>query len=199
MPDLVTPALPPGTLSNRPQPTFTADGLTVRPWRASDVDALVRAYEDPEIQRWHVRSMTSAEAAAWITSAEARWSVESGAQWAVVDRDDALLGRVGIRDVDLADGLTELGYWTVPAARGQGVAPRALTTVVRWMLDDIGFHRIEIEHSTENPASCRVAERVGFALEATRRSCALHADGWHDMHVHARVSGRDRRRTPAPR
>lgn len=42
-------------------------------------------------------------------------------------------------------------------------------------------------HSTLNPASCRVAEKAGFALEGTRREAALHADGHHDMHLHARI------------
>ena len=34
----------------------------------------------------------------------------------------------------------------------------------------------------------RVATRAGFRLEGTKRGDALHADGWHDMHLHARVS-----------
>lgn len=41
---------------------------------------------------------------------------------------------------------------------------------------------------TANAASCRVALKAGFAAEGTRRSAALHADGWHDMHLHARIA-----------
>ncbi|MGO8889299.1 MAG: GNAT family N-acetyltransferase [Streptosporangiaceae bacterium] len=40
-----------------------------------------------------------------------------------------------------------------------------------------------------NTASCRVAAKAGFAAEGIQRSAVLHADGWHDMHVHARISG----------
>jgi RimJ/RimL family protein N-acetyltransferase len=40
----------------------------------------------------------------------------------------------------------------------------------------------------QNEISCRVAVRVGFPLEGTMRSALLHDDGWHDMHVHARVA-----------
>jgi ribosomal-protein-alanine N-acetyltransferase len=36
-----------------------------------------------------------------------------------------------------------------------------------------------------NVASCRVAASAGFWEEGLRRGAALHADGWHDMHVHA--------------
>ena len=38
-----------------------------------------------------------------------------------------------------------------------------------------------------NTASCRVAGKAGFHLEATLRSVLLHSDGWHDMHLHARI------------
>jgi len=47
---------------------------------------------------------------------------------------------------------------------------------------------VELEHSTQNPASCRVAVKAQFAAEGVRRSAALHADGWHDMHVHVSIS-----------
>jgi ribosomal-protein-alanine N-acetyltransferase len=39
-----------------------------------------------------------------------------------------------------------------------------------------------------NPVSCRVAENAGYRLEGTKRAEAMHADGWHDMHLHARLS-----------
>lgn len=187
MPDLVEPSLPRGTLSDRPQPIFTLTELTIRPWRPTDADALAAAYEDAEIQRWHVRSLSPTEATRWIGAATRHWATDSGGQWAVVDTADTLLGRVGIRGVDLSDGCAELGYWTVAAARGRGVATLAVDRVATWLLD-LGFHRLEIEHAVSNVSSCRVAQRARFSLEGTRCSAALHADGWHDMHVHTRFA-----------
>jgi RimJ/RimL family protein N-acetyltransferase len=52
---------------------------------------------------------------------------------------------------------------------------------------------MEINHSTQNPASCRVAEGAGYLAEGVKRSEALHADGWHDMHQHARIATDDSR------
>lgn len=67
------------------------------------------------------------------------------------------------------------------------MAASALSTLTGWALDDLGLHRIEVAHSTRNPTSCRVAEKAGYPWEGTKRSQALHSDGWHDMHLHARV------------
>ena len=38
-----------------------------------------------------------------------------------------------------------------------------------------------------NAASCRVAEKTGFAVEGVRRNAWLLADGRHDVHAHARL------------
>ena len=171
-----------------PQPTLERDDLVLRPFEPGDGPAVVAAYEDPAIRRWHVRTMTdAAEVATWIANRDDRWQGESGADWAVV-RDGELVGRVGLNAVDLDEGSAELAYWVVPAARGGGVASRAAILLAGWSLDGLGLHRVALAHSTQNEASCRVATRAGFVPEGVQRSAVLHADGWHDMHVHARIA-----------
>lgn len=128
--------------------------------------------------------MDEAEALAWVASWSDRWIAESGASWAVTD-GGILLGRTGFRDINLADGFAEAAYWTVPAHRGRDVAARALRAVSRWMLETGGLHRLELNHSVANPASCRVATKAGYAYEGSKRKHTLHLDGWHDMHLHA--------------
>jgi RimJ/RimL family protein N-acetyltransferase len=187
VPELRKPAMAPGSLSRHAQPRLQVDDLLLRPWHADDAEALARAYSDPSIQRWHVRSMNQHEALEWVHSRADRWEQETGADWAVV-RQDVAIGRVGLRKLDLLDGVGEATYWVTPAARGQGVACRSLRAMSQWFFARGDFHRIELEHSTVNAASCRVALRAGFAAEGTRRQAVLHADGWHDMHLHARLS-----------
>ncbi|WP_239134206.1 GNAT family N-acetyltransferase [Rugosimonospora africana] len=196
MPSLATSALPPGSMAAVAQPEIRGDGVLLRPWRAADRPAVVAAYADPAIQRWHCRSMTEDEARDWIAAWPLRWRGETGAGWAVLDVGldadvDAgpVAGQISLRRVNLGDGLAEVSYWVLPHARGRGVASRALSALTAWCFATLGLHRIEVYHSTANPASCRVAQRAGFAAEGTKRSEARHADGWHDMHLHARLAG----------
>lgn len=186
MASLVPPVVPAGRLASAPQPALPTDGPTLRPWHADDAPYLVEAYSDEAIRRWHVRSMTEAEARDWIAERAARWPAETGADWAVTEHG-VPVGRIGLKHLDLADGAAEVAYWVLPAARGRGVATRAVAALARWCFADVGLHRLELLHSTANPASCRVAARTGFAYEGTKRREALHADGWHDMHLHARL------------
>ncbi len=96
-----------------------------------------------------------------------------------------MLGRIALRGLYFDDGIAGVAYWVLPAARGTGVASRALTALTTWALDEIGFHRLELDHSTHNMASCRVATKCGYLLEGTKRNAAVHDDGRHDMHLHA--------------
>jgi RimJ/RimL family protein N-acetyltransferase len=193
MPDLVFPVVPSGRIRNQPQPTLRVDELTVRPWRPSDAEAVVAAYADRDIQQWNIGSVTRDEAPAWLSSWADRWRAETGAGWAVTrdgvaGQPDVLVGRVGFRVISLPEGLAEVAYWTVPAARGRNIAARSVQAVSTWMFRSVGLNRIELNHSTLNPSSCRIARKAGFRFEGTKRRQALHRDGWHDMHLHARLA-----------
>ncbi|MCP2348311.1 GNAT family N-acetyltransferase [Nonomuraea roseoviolacea] len=186
MPLLVQPSLPAGSMAVLAQPSFSADGILVRPWRRSDQSAVLAAYDDPAIQRWHCRTMTDQEARDWIASWPGRWRAETGAGWAVVDAGE-VVGQVSLRRLDFRDGTAEVSYWILPEARGRRIARRALSALTTWSFETLGLHRMELNHSTDNMASCRVAQAAGFAVEGIKRREALHADGWHDMHMHARL------------
>lgn len=183
--------VPAGTLRTVQQPTLgTGDGLTLRPWRATDADAVRQAFADPAIQRWHARRIDSDEEALfWIAQWHDRWQDETDACWAVTGTRGRILGRVALRGIDLVGGHAECAYWVLPAARGRGVAPRAVDALATWAFHQVGLHRLELLHAVANVPSCRVAVKTGFALEGTMRSAMLHDDGWHDMHLHARLNG----------
>ncbi len=186
MPKTVAPVVVPGSMARRAQPMLTVDELTLRPWTAADAPGIVAAYSDAQIRRWHTRWMTRSEAEQWVGTAGRSWAAETAASWAVTTSGE-LVGRMSLRSVDLEEGLAEIGYWVMPTARRRGIAWRALVTVSEWAIDDLGLHRLELAHSTQNQPSCGVAEKAGYPLESTKRSQALHEDGWHDMHLHVRL------------
>jgi RimJ/RimL family protein N-acetyltransferase len=188
VPKIVAPAVSRNAMAAREQPVLVTGELLLRPWTSTDVPGIVAAYADSHIRRWHARDMNDAEAAQWVTNANSCWTTETGASWAVTSRTGKLVGRMSLRTVDLEEGLADIGYWVVPSARGRGVASEALVLVSDWAIDELGLHRLELEHSTRNESSCRVAQRAGYLSEGTKRSSALHEDGWHDMHLHARLA-----------
>lgn len=191
VPRLIAPAMESGLLARSDQPEIAVrPDVVLRPWRAEDAAAVVEAFADPGIQRWHVRSAESVdEAREWIAAWQHGWAAETELNWALAEQQaGTLLGRMSLKSVKMHDGSAGLAYWMVPAARGLGLCTQAAQALCRWAFDDAGFHRIGLEHSTANQASCRVAIKAGLTAEGIRRGSALHADGWHDMHVHSRLS-----------
>ncbi|MBM0231048.1 GNAT family N-acetyltransferase [Micromonospora sp. STR1_7] len=190
MPLLVAPALPAGSIGGQEQPHLPVrPGLALRAWRDDDGPSVRVAFNCPAIQRWHVRRLDSDdEARAWTAQWAGRWRAETAASWAIVDADDRPVGQVGWRGVLLAEASAHLSYWVLPAARGRGIATAALRALTRWSFTRAGLHRLALEHSTANTASCRVAARAGFIEEGVARGSVRHADGWHDMHLHSRLA-----------
>ncbi|EGE44201.1 GCN5-related N-acetyltransferase [Streptomyces sp. ACT-1] len=165
-------------------------GLRLRRWREADLPALLEAYEDPAMRRWLATQVSGADGAAdWLAAQRRGWATGTRFAFAVTDggRDDASLGNVVLKRPDGDNGRAEVGYWTTAAARGRGVASRALTALTDWAFSEFaeeGLTRLELLHQADNGASCRVAEKCGYPL--ARVIPALPPDYPLDGHVHAR-------------
>jgi RimJ/RimL family protein N-acetyltransferase len=144
--------------------TLEDDVVLLRPFEQGDVPAIVAACQDPEIPRWTAvpSPYTEADARAWLESDEEE-------TFAIVHKSTGeLLGSIGVRYP--GSGVGEVGYWVKRAARGGGVATRALALVARWALEERDLGRFQLRADVENEASQRVAEKAGFVREGVLRS-----------------------------
>lgn len=189
MPRTVLPVLPTGHLRERQQPTVSGDGVVLRPWRTDDAGLVQRAFADPGIVHWHMRTIDDDDEAHGFADGWAgRWRDESDAGFVVTRDGGQGIGQVALREIMLAAGWAEVSYWILPEVRGCGLATAAVRALTGWALDDVGMHRLEILHAVGNVPSCRVADRAGYAHEGTLSRVLLHEDGWHDAHLHAAVA-----------
>ena len=171
-------------------PELTGDGVRLRAWTADDAASVLAGLSDPEAVRWSPRPLLPDLTAArtWIAGRAARAASGQALSWAV-EADGAVVGAVALREVNLVDRWATASYWTLPAARGRGLAGRALDLATSYAVSGLGLHRVQLQHALDNTASCRVAEKAGFALEGTQRGSCLLATGYVDEHLHARVAG----------
>ncbi len=82
---------------------------------------------------------------------------------------EALLGCVGLNQIDRASRSANLGYWVGAPYRGRGVATTAASLAASIGFEELGFVRLEIVVLTHNAASQRVAEKLGATREALAR------------------------------
>lgn len=186
---------PPGPADAAPVPldvpVIEADGLVLRPWRDDDAAVYLRGLTDPAVARWDPLGapVTQDDARRRIARLHRRAREGSTVAWAV-EVAGAVAGSVGLRGVNLVDRWVNASYWVLPVARGRGVATRALTTATGYAFERLDLHRVQLQHALANTASCRVAEKAGFGLEATQRQSCLLAEGFVDEHQHVRIRNR---------
>ncbi|MFJ3297290.1 GNAT family N-acetyltransferase [Streptomyces bacillaris] len=169
---------------------LTADGLLLRPWREEDVPALLKAYDDPVMRQWvRLPVDTPEEAARWLELQRAGWASGTRFSFAVTDvsRGGELVGNLALKRPGPDPERAEVGYWTAAWARGRGVAPRALEALTAWAFAafaEEGLVRLELLHQVDNVASCKVAEKSGYAFAELLD--ALPPEFPLDGHLHVR-------------
>jgi RimJ/RimL family protein N-acetyltransferase len=167
--------------------------LRLRSWSVDDSDAVLAAMQDPEVRIWNgfEGELSLEDVGVWLTR-RMDWSAGTHASWAVVDDEGALLGSISLHSINADQGDAEVGYWTVPKARGRGLASSVVDAVCRRAFATLPVDRIELCHAVENEASGRVAEKAGFRREGRLRKSYRYGDGVkHDELLWARLAEDD--------
>lgn len=150
---------------------LTAGRLHLRPWQPWDAAEVTAACQDPAVQRWtQVPVPYTRESAEHFvgTLSPQGWQAGTDALFAVLDATTAaVLASVGLTGI--ADGAAEVGYWTAPGARRQGVTTQAVGVVCRWAFAQLGLERVLWQAEVGNVGSRAVAEAAGFTVEGTQR------------------------------
>ena len=155
------------------QPSLPTDRLTLRPFTLDDaaaVQALAgrREIADTTISVPHPCS--EQQARDWLASHAAAFALGQGAGFAIeLNRDQRLIGAVGIRDVSAEHQRGELGMWIGVEWWGHGFATEAARAVVAFGFKQLGLNRIYAHHMVRNPASGKVLVKVGMRREGLLR------------------------------
>lgn len=169
------------------QPHLTDGVVRLRPLTEDDVDAVLAYATEPEVQRWTTIPFPYGRADAETFVRErslAWWAERRGAEWAVTAADDdRLAGTMAVRVEPDDPDAANVGFLAVPWARGRGWTTAALRLACTWGLHSLGLARIEWHAIVGNDGSRRVAEKVGFVMEGTRRSGMPHRGTRRDTWV----------------
>jgi RimJ/RimL family protein N-acetyltransferase len=152
-----------------------------------DVDAIHAACQDPDIRRFTTvpSPYRRSDAEAFVALVAGWWATDVEYTWAI--RDGAsLVGMIGLHAI--RDGAAEIGYWMAPAGRGRGLLTEAANAVLDFAFGPMRLQRVEWRAVTDNPASARVAQRLGFRYEGLLR-LGLGRIGGSDVRRDGHIAG----------
>lgn len=147
-------------------PDLYCELIRLRAWQPADAPELEKAWMDPEILSGSVapENRSLRDARKWISRTDIRRRAGLALDLVIADAaGDSLLGEVSLYRFDKMRRAAEMSWWLVAAARGQGMATRAVNLLAGWALDG-RLTAVLAEIKTVNVKSLDLAARCGFDL-----------------------------------
>jgi RimJ/RimL family protein N-acetyltransferase len=150
----------------------TSARLELTPIDVNSAERLAPIFAKEEVWRFpYGRGLTLVETEAFVRSWIEHWNLLGFGLWQVTEREEAsTLGYVGLSvPTFLPEVLpaVEVGWRLTPSAWGHGYASQAAAVALTAAFEVLGLQEVLSLPQVDNPASVRVAERVGMLLDRT--------------------------------
>lgn len=160
----------------RDPPVMQTKRLTLRRMLKSDYRDMYEYASQPIVTRYLLWDIHDSEAYTYkyLQYIQSRYRLGEFYDWAVVLRDPEggrgkMIGTCGFTRFHHEHNGAEIGYVLNPAYWGMGLAPEAVSAVMRFGFTELRLHRIEARYMLGNNASRRVMEKVGMTFEGVAR------------------------------
>jgi RimJ/RimL family protein N-acetyltransferase len=154
--------------------------ITIRRAEPGDVDFLVELYSHDEVEPFlaavRVRDPDGVRGEIERSQAEPQ---DFGRF--VIEVDGERAGAFGFEVANRRNRIANLGSLAVhPDFRGRRIADEAAQMFQRYLIDELGYHRLQLEIYAFNERALAHAERAGFTREGVRRRAYMRHGEWVD-------------------
>jgi ribosomal-protein-alanine N-acetyltransferase len=163
--------------------------LLFRTWRARDLDGLVAHANNRNV--WinlkdrFPHPYTREDGEAWIGMNHLL--IGPPVNFAIVVGGDAI-GGVGLELLDdVFERSASIGYWLGEPFWGQGIGTAAVDFISHYAFSSLPLDRLQASVFDWNPASSRVLEKGGFALEGRLRRAVVKEGRTGDLLLYGRL------------
>ena len=157
------------TINFQPFPNLESERLVLRRLKDSDAPEVYKIRSNLERMKYIPRPIlqNEEEALAMIQMINAKIDENTDINWGVcLKNSDKIIGFMGFYRVQPESYRTEIGYMILPEYDGKGYVSEAVTTMLNYAFNTVGFHSVEAVIDPNNFGSARVLEKNGFRKEA---------------------------------
>lgn len=167
-------------LQHKRTQTIETSRLILRQARMADAEPMFRNWaNDPEVTKfltWPPHEnieVTRKVLAGWIEN----YQKEDYYQWMIVLKETGEpIGSIMANTVGRAQS-AHIGYCIGKAWWHQGIMSETLKAVMDFLFDEVGYHRVEAMHDSNNPHSGGVMKKCGMKYEGTLRMADRNNQG----------------------
>jgi RimJ/RimL family protein N-acetyltransferase len=154
--------------------------ITLRRATLADVDWLVELYTSEDVEPF-LSGRRSRDPETIAAEVERSRQEPGACGRMLIEADGVRAGALGYSEVSGPHRIVHLeGLALHRDFRGRGVAGDAVRLAQRYLLSELGFHRLELACYGFNERAIAHAERCGFVREGVKRKAYLRHGQWQD-------------------
>jgi len=162
--------------------------VEIRRANPSDADFLVDLVSDDDVRQF-LRPRTAASRKEILEEIERSLAEPNAFGRFVIELDGERAGSLGYHVSNEPNRIARLENLAVhPRFRGRRLADEAARLFQQLLLEELGYHRLELEIYAFNERACAHAERSGFVREGRKRKAYLRDGDWVDSVLYAIVA-----------
>lgn len=163
--------------------------ISVRAENASELFSIISASRE-HLEKWlpWVDYVRSAEDERQIVE---QWVYEMQMKTAIhfcINIENQICGLISIHQIDWMNQRASIGYWVKCDMVNRKIGTEATAILVKYIFEKLNLHRIYIQAATENAASNRLIQKLGFKLEGVLKENERIRDRYLDHNIYGMTS-----------
>ena len=171
-----------------PERSLQGDGFVLRPWRADDLEVLVRHANDEQVSRGVSDRFPFPYTRQDGEQFLAGKVIDFHDPVFAIEIDGEACGGIGAHPGHGERALTaEFGYWLGRRYWGHGTMTRVVAAYAPWVMQELRLHRLYATVLAFNVGSAQVLRKNGFMEEGVLRAAVFKRGVLHDLRMFAKV------------
>jgi len=159
--------------------------VALRRANPSDADFLVELNSDEDVRPF-LGPRTASDRGKIVEEIERSLAEPEAFGRFIIEVDGEPAGALGFHVANERNRIARVERLAVhPRFRGRRVADDAARQFQRFLFDELGFHRLELEVFAFNERACAHTERAGYVREGRKRRAYLKDGEWVDAVLYA--------------
>lgn len=156
--------------------------VVLRAMELEDSKLIIDMFNDPEIENlvggWSFPISLFAQKK-WL---ESHYKDQDALRFVIDTKEDGPVGILTLTDIDWKNRRAALGFKIASKGdRSKGYGTDAVMAMMRYVFDELGFHRLEATRLAMNQVSASLIAKCGFVEEGVKRDYIFKGGRYRDL------------------